>query len=135
MLGLSDDSGEPTLPQPVFHQRQEFGVVAGFSVQHALGIQPDLIKRRREQIARAHNPQDRPAGTRRDRGDEQGGGRIVAPPGAFPGHFMQRVSPEPQIGKPRVDFGNPERQDRAGAIASLVNPERLSQLGNDKAVG
>ncbi len=124
------------MPDPVFHQRQQLGIVARFGIEHAVGIEPRLVKSRREQVAPAHDPQHRPLGAGDDGGDEQGRGRIVPPAGALAPHFVQRAQPEARIRQLPVDVLHAEGQHRASAVVGVIHDANASeQLGKYDIIG
>jgi len=109
---LPDYRAKPTMPQAIFHQGEQFGVVMRLRIQHTSWVQSRLKQRRSEQIPRAYHPQNRALGTSRDSSQKQGGGSIVTPIAAFPCHLVQRVPAQPPIGKPPVEKLDSERQHR-----------------------
>ena len=130
-LGLADHGTKPPVAQPVFHQREQFGIVARLRIDHALGVEPCLVQPGREQVARAHRPQNRPSRPGGDAGHEQHRRGVVAPARTLPRNLMQRVDSEPLARQPFVDRGNAERQHRTALPAiAFDGAQCLSQLGN-----
>ena len=48
---LADDGGKAPVAKPLFHDRQDIGVVAGFGIDDAIGMKADRRETRCEQIA------------------------------------------------------------------------------------
>ena len=101
------------MTQPFFHQGEQFGIVPRLGVKHPIGLQPGLKQARREQIAGADHPQNRPPRAGRHAGKEQDRGDIVAPVHPLPRHLVQRVEPKPAMGEPHIHRLDPERQHGA----------------------
>ena len=119
------------MAQPVLHQREQLGIVARFRIDHALGVEPRLVQPGREQVARAHRPQDRPSRAGGDAGHEQHCRGIVAPARTLPRDLVQRVDPEPLAGQSPVDRGNAEREHRATLrTIPFDGTQCFPQLGN-----
>lgn len=119
------------MAQPVLHQREQLGIVARFRIDYALGVEPRLVQPGREQVARAHGPQDRPGRAGGDAGHEQHRRGIVAPACTLPRNLVQRVDPEPLAGQSPINRGNGERQHRTALPAiAFDGAQCLSQLGN-----
>ena len=132
---LPDGSRQPAVPQPLLDQREQFGIVACLGVQHARRIEPRLVEAGREQVARAHDPQDRPLRPCQDAGDEQDGGRVVAPARSARRDLVQRAEPQAAIGQPRVERPQPERQNRRATPLAFDGPQRFTQLRDGGGTG
>lgn len=83
------------MPQPIFHQSQQFGIVARFSIEDALWIEARLKQCGRKQITCPHDPQNRTFRASRDPGQKQGGSGIIPPTAAFPRHLVQGIPSQP----------------------------------------
>ncbi len=108
-LRLADHRTEPAMAQPFLDQREQFGIVARLGINDARRREPGLEQPRREQVARAHDPQNLAVRARGDPGGEQHRGGIVAPAGAARGDFMERIAAQPVVGEPIVERGDAER--------------------------
>lgn len=119
------------MPKAVFHQRQQLGIVTRLGIEHPLGIETRLVKPGREQVAGAHDPQDRPVRPRRNAGHEQDGRGIIAPAGALPRNLVQRIQPEPLSGQPFIDCRDTEGQHGAATRPiAFDGAQSLTQFGN-----
>lgn len=98
------------MTQAFFHQGECFGVVARLCIDHAVGVQPRLIKAWRKQVAGAQHPQHLSRQSRDDPGDEQQGGGIVRPTHAFASNLVQGIDPQTAPGL-LVDRIDSERQN------------------------
>ena len=117
-LRLADHRAESAVTQTFLNQREQFGIVARLGIDDARRREPGLEQPRREQVARADDPQYLAAGTGGYSGCEQDRGGIVAPAGAARGDFMERIGPQPPIGEAIVEHGDAERQH--GTVARLA---------------
>ena len=131
--GFADDGAKPAVAKPFFHQREQFGIVPRLGIEDAFGIEPRLIKARREQVARACCPKDWSFGARGNCGDEQDRRGVVAPARALTRDFMQCIQPKAFVGKPLIHLADAERQHRAMVMAIAFNgAQHLAQLGNGR---
>ena len=124
------------MPQPFLHHCEQFGIVACLGIDQALGIEPHLREPGREQIPPPHHPQNRSPGARRDPGEKQGRGAIIGHIAGAACDLMQRIEPQPAIGKPRIDRADTERQRRAATeTLGLHRAQLLAKLGKDGRIG
>lgn len=120
------------MAQALLHQREQFGIVRRFGIDHAMGREPRLVEAGREQVPPAHHPQHRPPGARGDAGKEQGGGGIVARLRRRGGDLVQRVEPQPAVSEPRVERLRAEGQHLAPPMPlALDRAERFAQGGDN----
>ena len=116
-LHLADHRAKPAMPDPLLHQREQFGIIPGLGIENALRREPRLVQAGREQVAAPDHPQYWPPGARGDPGREQSRGGIVAKARAGSSDLVKRIEPQPSARQPRIDCADPERQDRATAQA------------------
>ncbi len=98
------------MAQALLHHCEHILVPPAFGVEDPRRAKTGERKPRREQVAAAERPEDRPLQTRGDARDEQGRGRIVAELRPRAGDLVQRTDRKPAARQPRIHCLHPERQ-------------------------
>lgn len=100
------------------HRQEDIGVAAGLDMDDPVGMKAGKTKGRREQIAPAQAPEDRPVEPCENAGEKDGRGCIVAKIRAA-GDLVQRAGQQPAARQPAVNFPDAEREPPLGPLTAL----------------
>ncbi len=130
-LALADHRTQAPVPQALFHDRQQFVVVARLDIEQAFGGEPRLVEPGREQVPPPHHPQHRSPGARGDARHEQRRRCLVAVARRRRRDLVQRVEPQALAYQPFVERRYAEGEGGTPLVpVTLDGAERLTQLGN-----
>lgn len=118
---FTDNRAETAMPQAFLDTCEHGLVVAGLDIDHAIGRQTRLRKRRGEEIGSRDDPENLAFRARRDPGGEERSGRAVHGAVAAASDLMERAERETTAWKTGVDVGDSERKDRFDAPGSAFD--------------
>jgi len=96
---------------------QESFLVADLDIDHAVGMQPSLRERRREEVAPSNAPENLAGKTGEDAGRKEGGRGTMDRAIAAPGHFMKGGKRKAAARQYPVDHTDSKRQKPALGLA------------------
>ena len=103
------------MPQAFFKAGEHGLLVAAFEIDDAIGVQPRLRERRREQVRSRETPEHLAACASSDPCCKKRGGRTIDRAIAAASDLMQCAERQRSAGKPSVHRGDTEGQRRRGA--------------------
>lgn len=126
MCHLGDHRAEAAVPEAFLEAGEHHLVVAGLEINHAIGSEAGLRKRRGEEVRARNAPQHLAPCPGGDSRSKQRGGRTVDRTISAAGDFMERTQRQPASRQARVQFTEPKGQDALGARIACLNLPDLS---------
>ncbi len=130
---FANHTGKPAMAQPFFHRRQNFSILPGLAIDHAIWMQADARKGRGEEIAAVQTPDYRTRQTRENARGEQSSKRRAGAVRPLLTDLVQGTKSEPAAGQPLIDLLDAEGERLPlGRNAQRHPVELLTKRANDR---